>query len=112
MTRVLSRSRIELLRFRRGKGYPRVNYSEHNDLLMSTSKISSRMSPLELESAPSSINLGDIPVHVHAGGEPRVVDGSSTVNPTDWTIVSILSSCLITRPKLSPNGGRSKCGKY
>ena len=37
--------------------------------------------------------------------------GSSTINPTSFTTVSIHSSCLITRPKLCPDGGRSRCGK-
>ena len=51
---------------------------------------------------PSSINQGDLPIHVCAGREARVIDGSSTVNPIDWTTVSILSSHIVTRPKLSP----------
>ena len=35
----------------------------------------------------------------------------STINPTDWTTVSILSNRLITRPELNPDGGGDKCGK-
>ena len=30
---------------------------------------------------PSSVNPGDLPVHVHADGEPRVVDGELNSQP-------------------------------
>ena len=42
---------------------------------MPTSRIPSRTSSPELWSAPRSVNSGDLPVHVHAGREPLVVDG-------------------------------------
>ena len=52
-----------------------------NFLLMPTSKIPSRTSSLEHGSVPSSANLGGLPVHVHAGGEPRGVDGELDSQP-------------------------------
>ena len=31
--------------------------------------------------APSSVNPGDLPAHVHAGGEPRAIDGELDSQP-------------------------------
>ena len=56
--------------------------------------------------------MGVLSIHVLAGVGPRVVERSSTVNPTDWTAVSILSNHLITHPKSSPDGGGDKCGEH
>ena len=41
---------------------------------MPTRKIPSCTSTPERWGVPSSVNPGDLPVHVHADGEPRVVD--------------------------------------
>ena len=51
-----------------------------------------------------------LPDHVLAGEGPKVIEGSSTVNLTDWTTVSILSNCLITRPKQVPTAVETRAG--
>ena len=83
-----------------------------NDLLMPTSKIPSRMSSPEHSSAPGSTNPGDLPIHVHTGGRLGASMESSKVNPMDWAMVLSLSGCLVTCPKLSPDGGGNRFGKY
>ena len=35
----------------------------------------------------SSVRPGDLPIHVLEDDGPRVVEGSSTVNPRGWTTV-------------------------
>ena len=48
---------------------------------MPTRKIPSRTSSSERWSVPSSVNSGDLPIHVHVDGEPRVVDGELNSQP-------------------------------
>ena len=48
---------------------------------MPSRKIPSRTSAPEHWSAPSGVNPGDLLVHVHAGGEPQVVDGELDIQP-------------------------------
>ena len=60
--------------------------------------------------APSRVCPGVLPIHVLAGVGPWVVEGSSTVNPTGWTTVGILSIHLIPLTYLSPEGGGDGAG--
>ena len=48
---------------------------------MPTSKIPSRPSAPERGSEPSSVNLGDLPVPVHSGREPQIVEGELDSQP-------------------------------
>ena len=48
---------------------------------MPTSKIPSRTSSPERWGAPSSVNPGDLPTHVHVDGKPRVVEGELDSQP-------------------------------
>ena len=79
---------------------------------MPTSRIPYRRRLRISRDAPSSVSSGILPVHVLAGVEPWIVEGSSIVNPTDWAIVSILSSRLLTRTELGPDGGGDRHGKH
>ena len=90
----------------------------HSTMMMMLSrwilnKLPSRTSPPKVSGcAPSSVSPGNHQVHVLAGVGPWVIRGSSMVNTTDWTTVLIRSNRPIIGPKLGPDDGGSRCGKY
>ena len=80
---------------------------------MQTSREPPRASSLEILGCAEECQSGS-PSGPRLRGEGVAVSrrGSSAINPTDWTTVSILSNRLNTCLKLNPDGGRDKCGKY
>ena len=63
-------------------------------------------------SATRSEKFGKTPGPRPCNVEPWVIDGTSTVNKTDRTTVSIHSYHPTDYPSLGPEGGGNRCEKY